>query len=937
MNKNFFSGLLIAFFISAFPAFSADKHFDDEGGDALWSKLLNWSDDTLPDAQTVIAGGFTSRVEVADSFSGFGPLYVGGTTEAPNGPGTLIVDGTLLVDGGIGEAIIGSNQRPGTLMLNPGSSFTTTNRMLVGRNSGGGGLVEIGTNVILTVGSNLLVSSGGVSNNVSNGMVNQTGGQVVLLNPGSDLNIGQASFSSGTYRLSGGRIDLDRNMNLGNNNTGEGNLHVSGTSEINAGQHLHFRRGLVTIDGGAVRAGRLNPDGDVNIAVDNTDVATVHVTGGVLQAADQLAVGRNNTNSVALLTVDGGTIASGRNLVIPSGTVRLTNGLIRVGTLDPAGDLVIGQIGNAVAGTMSMEGGELQIADTFFLRLGSMTQTDGRISVGTSTNTADFNVGPDTGSLSSYVMEGGLLEVVDNLNISRADQTGEGSVLLSGGTISVGRSVTVQSGTSIQSNGVFRISTLVGNGSFNVGTSTDSVGTFILAGGSLDSANTFNLGQNIGTGVGFLEVRGGQLTTTNVMNMRNGGVIQTGGMIAAGGNISFGATPDNAASFDLFNGVSRTGNQFYIGQSVSNGVATVNVYGGRIQSDSHFQVRRGELNVAGGTVIAGANLNISVDIGGGADLSFLGGTIIASNVLTIGRSDGLVDPLVTIYGGGGLIQSGGNTLLRSNATLRTVIDLAGVTRIETLNDGADIALNRGSTWDVDLAGGVYVSATSSNEAFRAKDAIFSNLTTFDEPLWDKVLSGATGDAEPRILNLVLAGSSLGSIVIGQSTVIAGANTGWLNLDGLGGQTLEILIDVSVSGGATIAELAQHMIDAGYAVRVVDADTLAITVTPADSAAFFGFDFSDFDAENASATAVNAVSAISGVEGPLLTIERVAPTVNRVRFDSASGVNYQLESRESLAIGTWADEGMPVSGTGAAVDLLQTNAVPRGVYRVRILP
>jgi hypothetical protein len=406
MNKNFFSGLLIAFFISAFPAFSADKHFDDEGGDALWSKLLNWSDDTLPDAQTVIAGGFTSRVEVADSFSGFGPLYVGGTTEAPNGPGTLIVDGTLLVDGGIGEAIIGSNQRPGTLMLNPGSSFTTTNRMLVGRNSGGGGLVEIGTNVILTVGSNLLVSSGGVSNNVSNGMVNQTGGQVVLLNPGSDLNIGQASFSSGTYRLSGGRIDLDRNMNLGNNNTGEGNLHVSGTSEINAGQHLHFRRGLVTIDGGAVRAGRLNPDGDVNIAVDNiavdnTDVATVHVTGGVLQAADQLAVGRNNTNSVALLTVDGGTIASGRNLVIPSGTVRLTNGLIRVGTLDPAGDLVIGQIGNAVAGTMSMEGGELQIADTFFLRLGSMTQTDGRISVGTSTNTADFNVGPDAGSLSS--------------------------------------------------------------------------------------------------------------------------------------------------------------------------------------------------------------------------------------------------------------------------------------------------------------------------------------------------------------------------------------------------------------------------------------------------------------------------------------------------------------------------------------------------------
>ena len=110
------------------------------------------------------------------------------------------------------------------------------------------------------------------------------------------------------------------------------------------------------------------------------------------------------------------------------------------------------------------------------------------------------------------------------------------------------------------------------------------------------------------------------------------------------------------------------------------------------------------------------------------------------------------------------IQSGGNFNVRTNSFLTTVVGPDGVALIEALNNNADIALNEGSTWDVMLAGGVMLSAVSSNDVFRATDAVFTGLTTFNETLWTRSLRGATGNSEPRIESLELAGSSLGVLL-----------------------------------------------------------------------------------------------------------------------------------------------------------------------------
>ena len=161
--------------------FSADKFFDNDAGDELFGTVVNWSDDALPDARTVIAGGLTSRVLTAESFSGFGDLSVGGTLDGPAGTGHLIVDGELLVNGGGGEAIIGANNRVGILDLNDGAIMTVTNFMRVGRNGGGGGQLNV-ADALLTVGHDLNVSNGGGTNNFSSGTVRQTSGMLIVTN-----------------------------------------------------------------------------------------------------------------------------------------------------------------------------------------------------------------------------------------------------------------------------------------------------------------------------------------------------------------------------------------------------------------------------------------------------------------------------------------------------------------------------------------------------------------------------------------------------------------------------------------------------------------------------------------------------------------------------------------------------------------------------------
>jgi hypothetical protein len=58
----------------------------------------------------------------------------------------------------------------------------------------------------------------------------------------------------------------------------------------------------------------------------------------------------------------------------------------------------------------------------------------------------------------------------------------------------------------------------------------------------------------------------------------------------------------------------------------------------------------------------------------------------------------------------------------------------------------------------------------------------------------------------------------------------------------------------------------------------------------------------------------------------------------IRIQSVSGRNYQLQSRDSLAVGNWIDTGSPQAGSGGLLTFTVTGgatAEPSRLYRVRI--
>ena len=622
-------------------AYAADNFFDNDGGDELFGTATNWSDDALPDAQTVIAGGLTSRVESADSFSGLGNLFVGGTTDGPAGTGALIVDGEVHVDIGGGDTVIGSNNRAGELVLNDGALMTTTNHFRAGRNGGGGGTVNI-FDAELDIGHDFIISTGGGTSNFSRAFINQMAGTVSVTNTGANVNIGQSNNAFGTYNLSGGSLSIGQHLNFGSLGTGSGFLNLSGTGELNAGNHLHFRKGVATIDGGLARSGQVTTSGDVNIGTDANSDALVVVNGGMLQAGDQVFIGASSaTNSMGMLQVDGGTVTANNSITIRDGFLAIGNGLVEAGTGVLTADVNIGLTNDMIVGEVELSGGELRVAEHLNIRQGSLQQMGGTLTIGVSTNTADLNVGTDTGGVGMYSIHDGVVNIPDNLNMGNNAQTGIGQVDILGGDLAIGRLLNIPHGTVVQSNGTVAVSVRPsGGGGLAVGSGVGQLGTYIMHGGSLRSENYINVGANLGNGDGFLELHGGTMVASNSVAVRKGRVLLAGGEITSTENLFVGGNSNQDGELIVNGGKVSALAQLQMGQTASNGVGRIAVDGGQVDIVSHFQARRGMVEMNSGMLTVGNNLNLAVDDGAEASFMFAGGELFVTNVFTVGRNNG---------------------------------------------------------------------------------------------------------------------------------------------------------------------------------------------------------------------------------------------------------------------------------------------------------
>jgi hypothetical protein len=68
--------------------------------------------------------------------------------------------------------------------------------------------------------------------------------------------------------------------------------------------------------------------------------------------------------------------------------------------------------------------------------------------------------------------------------------------------------------------------------------------------------------------------------------------------------------------------------------------------------------------------------------------------------------------------------------------------------------------------------------------------------------------------------------------------------------------------------------------------------------------------------------------------PDTTIEKL-PNGYRIKFDTVSGQNYQVEYRDSLSAGTWLPTGSLRQGTGGIIPHDDATTVGHRFYRVSV--
>ena len=588
-------------------------------------------------AAVIEAGGTINLASTANLDGGATPHPIRDGTS----PSAKSRYGLVVLQGGVVNLQSGADV---TLKNDTGVNGLKT-MIRVGEVSGasGPGVLNIAPGASLSAGSLHGVDSWGalhVGDWGGQGEVNQTGGDVSILGA---IVLGNEG-GSGVYNLSGGTVEVLRPVGdngalivgrATNNRTGSGTLNISG--------------GTLTLGGAG---------GDVSLVV-----------GGL---ADNVAAYANASGTVnqtgGVVRVENGSINFGRG----TGAYNLNGGTLEIGGA--------GAISATTGGTyaFNLGGGTLKVVGANLTSPANFNVVDTNPNPGTgfanvSTSTIDTN-GLDA-SLSGALTGAGYLI-----------KTGLGTLTLSGSNNLTGQAY-VTGGVLRQTAGTSAINY------FAIGSGADLTGAVQMAGGSLDIAQGFQVGDWGGSG--SLDQTGGSI------------------VVGAGGGASFnvgnqggtGTYNLSGGSFTIANGFANLGRslQATAGDGVLNlsgtGVFEVGAQGDLIVGDRDGTGAEGNgtVNQTGGTlrVASGGELWIGAYGAGAYNLNGgaleLGGASLKSN-----------------YGNGGggyAFTLGGGTIKVVGSDLNTSVnaDLAPGTADRTVASRIDTnGLN--ATWSGNLAG-----------------------------------------------------------------------------------------------------------------------------------------------------------------------------------------------------------------------------------------
>ena len=566
----------------------------------------------------------------------------GGTGTFTQNAGTVTVANNSALN-------IGNQGGSGTYNLNGGSLILNNGLHVVGRSDG---VKPASQGVLNIAGGTLDVRNGGalfLGNNVANantgfsGTLNQTGG---VLHFDAGTNFYLSAYTTGTYRLSGGTLEIGGNsFRATYNGQGDG-----GTFE--------FGGGTIKVIGSALNTA-------VNAKLVDGTVSTVDTNG--LGATFS---GFGGTGAF-LKTGEGTMTLSGTSTIgkVAAGTWVPTVSTVDKGTLAITGNTTVKGIlaangaetafGNAKTAAVSLaNGGSLTIGDgvspgSYLLvgygQTGAFSMTGGTLTVagveGAPFPGSGIAIG-DNGGSGRFSMSAGTVDLEEGgkiTNLSVGTGGGRGEFAQSGGTVNLGTN-------------------------FSVGAGLASTGTYTLSGAAvlnaLPSAGStiVYIGDNGGTGT--LEIN-----DTAVVNFGAGSSLWVGGIGSADNAGSTGTVTQNGGT------VNFSGNYFQLGGKVGD-TGTYNLNGGTLAIGGANGIRSGNgtanFNLGGGTLKV-----INSDLTTGVRANLVNGTV--STINTNGFNAAFQNGFA---GTGGFSKKGTGALTLNGTTgLQAASDVSGVLKV----------------------------------------------------------------------------------------------------------------------------------------------------------------------------------------------------------------------------------------------------------------
>ncbi len=656
------------------------------------------------------------------------------------GTGTFIqTDGTVTVNGALD---IGNQGGHGTYELSGGSLDLESGQSALGRTNGSSssstGTLDISGSGQLNVdgtyefiGSNWYPTTGSP---LGSGVINQTGGAITVASMATLYLTGNGV---GTYNLDGGTLNIGGNSLVGNFgeengsyqfNLGGGTIQVTGSdliTSVNASltsgtQSFIDTNGLnATFSGNITGAnGQLIKTGAGNLALTGTDTfASFGIEdGNVNQSTSTLTVNElmvgTGTGATGTYTMTGGSI------IFPDGTPPPLVG-------GSASSFRVGDFGGT--GEFDQSGGNIRVNGTVDIGNrggdGVYNLSGGILDVG------PIPGAPDTTSFILGRSRSGDADTTGTLNVSgTADLILEANTdLLIGGDTDntdsgTGSGVVTQTGGTVTVNSVIQL-----------GTTTNSSGTYNLDGGVLQVGGTNGISVGFGTyqfnlGGGTLQVIGSDLTTNLNASFTSG---TTSTVDTNGRNATFSGTLGGSGALVKTNSgnlILTAANNYSGGTEVKGGALIVKNTSGSATGSGSLQVDTGATVGGSGRIVTTSfTINGTAQVGNGVGVDTTSNLTLANSAASFFTNATLQFNLGATSNDNNKLTIGSGSIAFDSSNITTVLlNINSMPAADTKNqyDLIDTGLGTGSysgltfggldsEGDEIITGGLVIGANSS--------------------------------------------------------------------------------------------------------------------------------------------------------------------------------------------------------------------------------